>query len=80
MQKVFNVLTTVSFVGVVAILGAAGYVYANKDAIIEGVKAQVMAGVTDAVQDGIVGGFDTPAVPAPVAPSSPAGNGIPVPF
>ncbi len=77
MQKVFNVLTTVSFVGVVTILGAAGYVYVNKDAIIEGVKAQVMAGVTDAVQDSIVGSFD---VPSPVAPSSPAGNGIPVPF
>ena len=58
MQKVFNTLTTISFVGVVTILGAVGYVYVNKDAIIDGVKAQVMAGVSDVVQDSIVGGFN----------------------
>jgi len=58
MQKVFNALTTISFVGVVTILSAAGYVYVNKDAIIDDVKAQVMAGVSDVVQDSIVSGFD----------------------
>ena len=58
MQKVFNTLTTISFVGIVTIFGAVGYVYVNKDAIIDDVKAQVMAGVSDVVQDSIVGGFD----------------------
>jgi hypothetical protein len=57
MQKVFNTLTTISFVGIVTIFGAVGYVYVNKDAIIDDVKAQVMAGVSDVVQDSIVGGF-----------------------
>ena len=77
MQKVFNVLTTVSFVGVVAIIGSGAYVYSQREVIADRVKARIMEGVAEVVEDSIVSGFD---VPAPAVPSSPAGNGIPVPF
>ena len=82
MQKLFNVFSTVSFVGVLAIGGAAGYVYLNQEAITDKVKEQVTNMITDAV-GGAVG--DLPNLVGggggglPV-PSSPAGGGLPVPF
>ena len=82
MQKLFNVFSTVSFVGVLAIGGAAGYVYLNQEAITDKVKEQVTTMITDAV-GGAVGdlpnlvGGGGGGLPAP---SSPAGGGLPVPF
>ena len=55
MQKVFNLFSTVAFVGVVAIGAGAGYVYVNKDAIVENVKEQAMEAVTEALP-GLIGG------------------------
>ena len=84
MQKVFNVFSTVAFVGVLAIGGAAGYVVLNKEAITDNVKSQITGMITDAV-GGAVGdlpnlmGGDSAGGGLP-APSSPAGSGLPVPF
>ena len=55
MQKVFNLFSTVAFLGVVAIGAGAGYVYVNKDTIVETVKEAAMAQVTEALP-GLVGG------------------------
>ena len=55
MQKVFNVFSTVAFAGVVAIGAGAGYVYVNKDAIVDGIKEAAMEQVTEALP-GLVGG------------------------
>ena len=79
MQKLFNLFSTVSFVGVLAIGGAAGYVYLNKDAITEQVKSQVMEAVTGAISEqmGDLGNLGGGSLPAP---SSPAGAGMPIPF
>ena len=80
MQKLFNVFSTVSFLGVLAIGGAAGYVYLNQEAITEKAKEQITNMITDAVGGAVgdlpnlVGGGGLPA------PSSPAGGGLPVPF
>ena len=82
MQKVFNVFSTISFVGVLAIGGAAGYVYLNQETLAEKAKEQVTQMITDAVS-GAVGdlpnlmGDGGEGIPAP---SSPAGAGLPVPF
>ena len=55
MQKVFNLFSTVAFAGVVAIGAGAGYVYLNKDAIVDGIKEAAMEQVTEALP-GLVGG------------------------
>ena len=84
MQKVFNVFSTVAFVGVLAIGGAAGYVVLNKEAITDNIKSQLTGMITDAVGGAVgdipnlVGGGPSDAG-LPV-PSSPAGDGLPVPF
>ena len=84
MQKLFNVFSTVAFVGVLAIGGAAGYVYLNQEAITDNVKSQITGMITDAV-GGAVGDIPNlvgggPADGGIPAPSSPAGAGLPVPF
>ena len=40
MQKVINVLAVSSFAVSAAIIGAAGYVFVNQDAIVAGIKDQ----------------------------------------
>ena len=80
MQKVFNLFSTVAFVGVVAIGGAAGYVYLNQEAIVEEVKEQAMEAVTDALP-GLIGGSLGGGLPAPGGGpvGTGAGGGLPVP-
>ena len=59
MQKVFNVLSAVSFVGFAAIAGGIGYVYVQKDAIIENAKEQAIEELTEALPEllsGALGG------------------------
>ena len=72
MKVLFNIMTTVSFVGVVSIIGGGYYVYSQRDALIDNVRQQVteaaIAGVTDALP-GLLGG-DT-AIPE--VPSADAG-------
>ena len=70
MNILFKIMTTVSFVGVVAIAGTGAYVYANKEAIIDNVKAQVMEAVTSSLPGALGGGV--PEIPG-------AGSSAPVP-
>ena len=42
MRKLLDVLTVVSFLGTAGIIGAGAYVYIQKDALIEGVKKEVV--------------------------------------
>ena len=72
MQKVFNLFSTVAFLGVVAIGGAAGYVYLNQEAIVEDIKEAAMEAVTDALP-GLIGGGLGGGIPAPGG--GPAGTG-----
>ena len=62
MNIIFKIMTTVSFVGVVAIAGTGAYVYANKEAIIDSVKAEVTEAITEALP-GLLGG-GVPEVPS----------------
>ena len=71
MQKIVNAIAIVSGVGVLAIVGAGGYLYLNKDALIEKAKGQILeqvkgglgSTVTDAIPD-VTG----PALPLPSTP------------
>jgi len=58
MQKVINVLSVLSFVGVAGIIGGGTYVYLQKDAIIDGVKAQVTKHATEAITGALPGMLD----------------------
>ena len=80
MQKVFNLFSTVAFVGVVAIGAGAGYVYVNKDSIIDNVKGAAMEAVTEALP-GLLGGGLGGGIPAPSGGpgGTGAGGSLPVP-
>ena len=62
-QKVINVLAVASFAisGAIAVSGV--YVYVNRDSIIDGVKSQVLGGLTGGLGGGIGGGALTPDLP-----------------
>ena len=86
-QKVINVLAVASFAisGAIAVSGI--YVYVNRDSIIDGVKSQIMDGLTGGLGGGIGGGALVPEIgsgiptgadPQAAAPIDPSGGfGIP---
>ena len=73
MQKIINVFATTSFVVSGAVVGGAGYVYLNKDALLDGVKGKI----TEAVM-GSVGGALPDAIDGAM-PNLPTSTGLPVP-
>ena len=75
-QKVVNVLAVASSVVSLAVVGTAGYVFVNKDAIIQGVTDKAM----ESVLGGVLGGGLTPELPTgtnDLAPSAPQSTGSP---
>ena len=71
MQKIVNAIAIVSGVGVLAIVGAGGYLYLNKDALIEKAKGQILEQVT-----GSLSGAVTESLPDVTGPALP----LPSPF
>ena len=77
MQKIINVLALCSFAVSAAVVGAAGYVYLNQAAIVDGIKEQATGMITDAVGgavgnipdllggDALTGGDETPSMGSP---------------
>ena len=66
MKILFNILSTVSFLGIVAIVGGGTYVYVQKDALIAQAKEAAMAEVTAALPgllSGALGGSTSGLVP-----------------
>ena len=73
MQKIINVLSILSFVGVSGVIGGGTYVYLQKDAIIESVKQQVTKAAIDGVSGALPGMMDSsmPELPKTTGPSIP---------
>ena len=73
MQKIINVLSILSFVGVSGIIGGGTYVYLQKDALIENVKQQVTKAAIDGVSGALPGMLDNsmPELPKTTGPSIP---------
>ena len=72
MQKIINAIAIGSGVITLAIVGAGGYVYLNKDALIEKVKNQVMEAVMPSISDGITDAIpDMTGSAMPSLPSTP---------
>ncbi len=90
MQKVVNVLAVASAAVSLAVVGTAGYVFVNKDAIIQGVTDKAMESVLGGGLGGLGGGAsgvgadalptganDLTPVPQASAPAAPTGFGLP---
>ena len=70
MQKIVNAIAIASGVGVLAIVGAGGYLYLNKDALIEKAKGQILEQVTGGLAGGALGNI-LPESTGPAVPSLP---------
>ena len=73
MQKIINVFAITSFVVSGAVVGGAGYVYLNKDAILDGVKGKITDAVMGAVGGALPGAVDSamPDLPDATGPAVP---------
>ena len=85
MQKIINVLAVASAAVSVAVVGLGGYVYLNREAIIEDVKEKALCGLGGSLGGAGLGGdlpIGTPDLAAPdnaaTAPQG-ASMGLPVP-
>ena len=87
MQKLINVLAIASAAVSVAVVGTVGYVYVNREAIIEDVKEKALGSVMGGLGGGGLGSdlpIGTPDLAAPsatpqaTAPAAPSGGfGVP---
>jgi hypothetical protein len=75
MQRVFNVLALSSFVLSATLIGGAGYLLLNKDAMIEEAKKGVVKAATDAVANALPGMIDAAMPELPEV----TGGALPVP-
>jgi len=84
MQKIINVLAVASAAVSVAVVGLGGYVYLNREAIIEDVKEKALGGLGGSLGGGLGGDLPigSPDLAAPdnaaTAPQG-ASMGLPVP-
>ena len=81
MQKIINGIALLSGVVSLAVVGSGGYLYLNKDAIIENVKGNEMeSGMPDlgGSLGSIVPEVTVPAAPVPSSPM-PEGTGLGIP-
>ena len=88
LQKIVNTIAIASGVVSLTVVGAAGYVFIRKDAIIDNVKSKIMesvlpGGIGGALGGGALGGLDLPdlAPPSSPTPDAPAtGPNLPLGF
>ena len=71
MQKFVNAIAIASGVGILAIVGAGGYLYLNKDALIEKAKGQILEQVTGSIGGAVTGAIPDVTGPALPLPSTP---------
>lgn len=77
MQKLINILSVLSFVGVSGIIGGGTFVYLNKDSLIESAKEQVAAAAAEALTGALPGMVDSAM---PEMPEMPQATGGSIPF
>ena len=77
MQKVINVLSILSFLGLSSILATSGYVYWRRDAIAEQVTENITQAATEAIADVLPGMLDAamPELPNVTGGAVPMGEG-----
>ena len=78
MQKIINVLAVASAAVSVAVVGLGGYVYLNREAIIEDVKEKALGGLGGSLGGAGLGG-DLPVGAPDLAPPAPDQAAAPMP-
>ena len=73
-QKIINGIAIFSGVVSLTVIGTVGYVYVQKDAIIESVKQKVVGNAIGGLAGGAI-----KSLPLPVGPQGPSLPGLPVP-
>ena len=76
MQKIVNAISIFSGLVSLTLVGVTGYVYLNKDSMIENVKNQVTAAAVEAISEALPGMMDSSI---PELPSSTGGAIPPLP-
>ncbi len=76
-QKVVNVLAVASSVVSLAVVGTAGYVFVNKDAIIKSVTDGALESVMGGGLGGLGGGTELPTGVNDLAPDAPQASAAP---
>ena len=76
LQKIVNGIALLSGVVSIAVVGSAGYLYLNKDAIIEDIKGKVMESVMPSIGGGITDAIPSFTGPATSVPKSPMPEGV----
>ena len=76
MQKIINGIALLSGVVSLAVVGSGGYLYLNKDAIIEDIKGKVMESVMPSIGGGITDAIPSFTGPATSVPKSPMPEGV----
>ena len=80
MRKVIDTMAVLSFAVSAAVVGGAGYLYVQKDALIDSVKEQATEQITGIVTDaigGALGGGLTESLPGGGGESTPSLPGLP---
>ena len=78
LQKIVNGIAIASGVVSLTVVGTIGFVYINKDAIIDKIKTEALKSVGGAALGGI-GGDLTPPLPSPMAPRTGEQGGLSLP-
>ena len=78
MQKLINVVALLSGLTSAALIGGAGYVLLNKDALIEQAKSAAAKAATEAVAGALPGMLDSAMPEVPALPST-TGPVLPMP-
>lgn len=76
MQKLINVVALLSGLTSLAVIGGGTYLYLNKDAMIEDVRAKATEEITKAITDALPGLVDAAMPEIPEIPSA-TGGAIP---
>ena len=71
MQKVINLLTVVSFVGVAGIYAGGTYLFMQKNPIIEGMTQKIVTAATESISESLPGMLDAamPELPSTTGPA-----------
>ena len=78
MQKIINTLAVASAAVSLTVVGVGGYVYLNRDSIIDGVKKQLIESVTGSMGGALTGDVGIPSGEA-AAVGGPTGAGLDLP-